>query len=353
MPAALLNGRLCPSEETAEGDEGTMTDRPLNLRAGEWVEVKSVEEILATLDDAQSLGGLPFMPEMLPYCGKRFRVFKTAHKTCDTIHTFSIRRMANAVHLEGLRCDGEAHGGCQAGCLFFWKEAWLKRVTGDQAREARNESNAPDVSRLVAQTQHPVKEGEPVRYRCQATELLAATAHVKRRERFDPRFYLKDLTSGNVGLRDFVRFAAFAMLNNFSLWWRGTRYPRLCGQAGDKTPTGNLNLQAGELVQVRSKEEIMRTLNNDLRNRGLSFDVEMVPYCENGNYRVLRRVDKIINEKSGQMMTLPNPCIVMEGVVCSGNYSLNRMFCPRAIYPYFREIWLKRAEDGGDGECRA
>jgi len=30
---------------------------------------------------------------------------------------------------------------------------------------------------------------------------------------------------------------------------------------------------------VRSREEIMRTLNVHDRNRGLSFDPEMVPYC--------------------------------------------------------------------------
>ena len=40
-------------------------------------------------------------------------------------------RMRNAVHLEGLRCDGQAHGGCQAGCLLYWKEAWLRRVPSD------------------------------------------------------------------------------------------------------------------------------------------------------------------------------------------------------------------------------
>ena len=25
-----------------------------------------------------------------------------------------------------VRCDGSAHDGCQAGCLLFWKLAWLK-----------------------------------------------------------------------------------------------------------------------------------------------------------------------------------------------------------------------------------
>jgi hypothetical protein len=92
----------------------------------------------------------------------------------------------------------------------------------------------------------------------------------------------------------------------------------------------------------------MGTLNSQLRNRGLGFDVEMVPY-QNGQYRVLRRIEKIINEKTGEMMKLPNPCIVLDGVTCSGNYSNYRMFCPRAIYPYWREIWLKRAEQPADG----
>jgi hypothetical protein len=104
----------------------------LKLRVGEWVEVRTAGEILATLDGAQSLDHLPFMPEMLKYCGRKFRVYKCAHKTADTIEMFSIRRLTNTVHLEELRCDGAAHGGCQAGCLLFWKESWLKRADSDQ-----------------------------------------------------------------------------------------------------------------------------------------------------------------------------------------------------------------------------
>jgi hypothetical protein len=42
------------------------------VRAGEMVEVRSKEEILATLDERGRLHGMPFMPEMLQYCGQRF-----------------------------------------------------------------------------------------------------------------------------------------------------------------------------------------------------------------------------------------------------------------------------------------
>src|SRR5438128_1916182 len=99
-----------------------------SLRAGEWVEVRSKEEILQTLDKNGRLEELPFMPEMFEFCGQRFQVFKRAHKTCDPPNGMAGYRMMNAVHLEGLRCSGSAHGQCQARCLIFWKEAWLKRV---------------------------------------------------------------------------------------------------------------------------------------------------------------------------------------------------------------------------------
>src|SRR5579863_1131983 len=106
----------------------------LRLRTGEWVEVRSREEILSTLDGRGRLEDMPFMPEMFQYCGSRFRVFKRAHKTCDTVNRTGGRRVRSAVHLDGVRCDGGGHGGCQAACLIFWKEAWLKRVGAPKRR---------------------------------------------------------------------------------------------------------------------------------------------------------------------------------------------------------------------------
>jgi hypothetical protein len=75
------------------------------------------------------------------------------------------------------------------------------------------------------------------------------------------------------------------------------------------------------------------------RNRGMLFDGEMLSYC-GGIYRVLRRVYHIIDERTGKMVNMKSPCIVLEGVVCKSDY---HRLCPRAIYPYWRENWLKRA----------
>jgi hypothetical protein len=109
-----------------------------------------------------------------------------------------------------------------------------------------------------------------------------------------------------------------------------------------KTSIETLDVQPGELVQVRSKEEIMATLDKQKRNRGLLFEGEMLRYC-GGIYRVKRRVYRIVDEKSGKMLNMKYPCIVLEGVVCQADF---HRLCPRAIYSYWRENWLKRISPG-------
>jgi hypothetical protein len=338
------------------------TSSKLYLKAGEWVEVRSREEILATLDERGCLDGTPFMPEMLSCCNQKFRVYKRADKTCDPAHEpWSIRRVKDSVHLENVRCDGQQHGGCQAGCLIFWKEAWLKRsakdlVSADNLGQSRAAATpAPgrcSVEDLPAASQRLSPEGETI-YSCQATDLRNFTTEMAA---WDPRQYIRDLWSGNLatglaadtwgnrflefvlGVITLFRALIISIFNLVPRRIKGPAYPHLQG-ALEKTPVENLNLQPGELVQVRTREEIIATLDKHNRNRGMLFDGEMLPYC-GGIYRVLRRVHHIIDENTGKMVNMKSPCIVLEGVVCQSDY---HRLCPRAIYPYWRENWLKRA----------
>ena len=101
------------------------------FRRGEVVSVRSLNEILATLDRDGKLEGLPFMPEMAQFCGATFTVHRRAEKTC--VEGVGMRGLRGTVFLAGLRCDGSAHGGCERRCLLFWKEAWLKRADGTVA----------------------------------------------------------------------------------------------------------------------------------------------------------------------------------------------------------------------------
>ncbi|MGH7146322.1 MAG: hypothetical protein ACREIJ_00260 [Nitrospiraceae bacterium] len=332
------------------------SDTVLNLRVGEIVEVRGAEEILATLDERRTLEALPFMPEMLKYCGRRFRVFKRADRTCDTIEYSGMRRMNNAIHLENVRCDGEGHGGCQAGCLVFWKEAWLKRVPKENGHgrmpilphssTISGEGNGPSVAVEAARARlMPFARQEPgpddpdgTIYSCQSTELRKATSPITEGLLTQ---CLRDVASGTLSPWDVLRFYLFKLFNLVQRRRRGVMYPCISGTL-TKTPSARIDLQPDELVQVKGVDEIVNTLDVQNKNRGLSFDVEMAKYC-GGHYRVLRRVERVINEKTGQMMRFPNECVVLDGVVCSGEF---HWLCPRSIFPFWREIWLGRVKDG-------
>jgi hypothetical protein len=147
-----------------------------------------------------------------------------------------------------------------------------------------------------------------------------------------------------VGLRVFIYYVMLAAINAaIRFVKRDPNYPYVAGLGQGKTPAKALNLQPGEWVRIRPRGEIMHTIGPGRKNRGLSFDVEMEPYCGK-TYRVLGRVARIVDEKTGKMINIANDCVILDGVVCKGCLSRNRLFCPRAVYPYWREIWLERAE---------
>jgi hypothetical protein len=331
------------------------------LKVGDWVEVKSKEEILKTLDQKGQTDGMPFMPEMFAFCGKRMRVYKRAHKTCDTVFPVRGRRVEGAVHLE-TRCDGSAHGGCQAGCLLFWKEEWFKAVGGDQPEKPRRagQAMAPTEADIWMQTQTSAPGQIPVVYRCQATQLPYAT---KELNPWDISQYLEDYTSGNTSLWRILCggvYSAYYALSQagiglgplmrwfydkFHFLWGGSLFPTKKGSIpkGQPTPKGTLDLRPGELVRVKSHQEILNTLDVDGKNRGMLWDSELVPYCGK-TYRVLDKIARFIEEKTGLMQELKTPCVILESVTCSARYSTCRKFCPRGIYSWWREIWLERVE---------
>jgi hypothetical protein len=129
-------------------------------------------------------------------------------------------------------------------------------------------------------------------------------------------------------------------------WLSGRASPSLHGQIpdGTPTPTGRLDLKPGEYVRIKTKAEIEQTIHMDGKNRGLFFDPdEMAPYCGRV-VKVRKSVTKIIEEPTGRMLHMKQPCIMLEGVVCKAEYASCRLNCPRAIPSYWREIWLERIE---------
>jgi hypothetical protein len=328
----------------------------LYLRVGDRVRVRALSEILATLDGAGRLDALPFMPEMVPYCGQEFTVLKRVDKINDTVDRTGLRRMDNTVILDGLLCDGGAHDGCEARCQTLWKEAWLLKLhrgagVSDRGTAARTATAGHGEPELVQLTLRRLAPGE-VRYVCQATELKRASAYLAW---WDPRQYVKDLRSGNVGFLKMIRVFLFWIFSRFIVrempggtrlvpgynfiqqMWGGE--PIHIRQGALKTtPSERLDLQPGELVQVKSYDEIVDTLDAQSKNRGLRFDVEQMKYC-GGTYRVLARVNRIIDHHTGEMLELPTVSIILEGVTVVGDH---HRFYPQNEFSFWREIWLRR-----------
>ena len=172
------------------------------------------------------------------------------------------------------------------------------------------------------------------------------------------RQYWRDWRHNRIAIADMLRAFFFWLFRNslrlgaynlqvrlFNRWQalRGAQpYPFETGSQ-TKTPSEALDLQPGEVVRIKSYEQILDTLDSNNRNRGLYFDAEMVKFC-GGLYRVQERVTRIINERSGEMLEFGSPGIILENVFCTSKVSTKRLFCPRAIHHYWREIWLERVD---------
>lgn len=307
------------------------------LRPGDWVEIRRAAEILQTLDDRGTLDGLPFMPEMAEWCGRRARVFQRvvqavvdgaslSHYTESFVRAF---KHDDVVLLEGLRCSGAAHGGCQRGCMIFWKEAWLRPVS---ARAIPAESPPTDGDPL--RTRFPTTQGED-RYFCQSSEFVKATRPLTTRERL--RNCFTAVSAGNCRPLEMARqLAVWA-------WWK-LRY-KLCGPyprgSLKKTPAEVLDLRPGEWVEVKPLKEIVATLDAKGKNRGLHFSPDMIRHCGR-RYRVRSRADNFIAEGTGQMRHFRHT-VILEGVLSdSATYAFGG--CPRSDFLYWREIWLRRVQ---------
>lgn len=297
------------------------------FRRGELVDILTYQEIAATLDVDGKLGGLPFMPEMAPYCGTRARIFRRADKTCVEGH--GLRKMKATVLLEELRCDGAFHDGCQRNCQFFWKEAWLKPADLAAASPPR-----PSAA-VIMQWQQQLPTRQPERYICQSTELYGATSVLSC---WNFWHFFKEIAQHELSFRQFLMIFYRTFLMRFS--WK--KESGLLAGSAKKKASADLHLQKDEWIDVKNAEEIKLTLDVGSKNYGLSFVPSMFEYI-GGRYQVDFPVSKIILEQTGKMIFM-HRTVVLKGVNCQGVCVKN---CPRNSNLYWRESWLRRVGEAG------
>ena len=98
------------------------------LNAGDWVRVRSLEEIQSTLSTFKELKGCAFLEDMTQYCGTKQRVFKVMERFLDE-RDYQVKKVKGIVLLEGVFCQGTpVFGRCDRSCLSFWREEWLEKI---------------------------------------------------------------------------------------------------------------------------------------------------------------------------------------------------------------------------------
>ncbi|MEM1582423.1 MAG: hypothetical protein QXK89_07950 [Candidatus Bathyarchaeia archaeon] len=290
----------------------------LKLKPGEVVEVKDQSEILSTLDEHGAYKGLAFTTEMQRYCGKRFKVLKRVNKLL--IEGIGVlRRIEDTVILDGAICTGKFHNGCGKSCPLLWKEAWLKRI------------NSKDFKRFKGQVNN-INGKIP---NCQATSLIKATMPIKV---WNFWHYFWEINSEEIrGIESLtkivqlIKFKVNQLVKPSKFQLKGKR---------NITPVEVLDLKPGEIVEVKSREEILETLDSKGRNHGLEFMPEMLKFCGK-RFKVLKRVGKITVDTTGEMLLMPNT-VILEGAYCDG---VAHRGCQRMCFFLWREIWLRRVEE--------
>jgi hypothetical protein len=249
-------------------------------------------------------------------------------KTCVEGAGMRTFRNDDVLMLDGLRCSGAAHGGCDKGCALFWKEAWLRtdqHFTGEEFVPAPGLSHDSGFRTLK----------KPTMWYCQSTELRSATMPMSRGAKIS--MCLKDLRASTYSVSELMRMSMTWVLFRARSIATGRHILR---GSQLKTPKTSLGLQEGDEVVVRPPSEISTTLDRHGKNRGLEFTSVMVPFC-GGRYRVKKCVKRIVMEATGEIRDLENT-VVLENVTCDGHVLLGG--CPRNQYHLWREIWLRRAD---------
>ena len=316
------------------------------LFAGDWVIVRSREEILSTLDADGTLEGLPFMPEMLDWCGKPFRVERRAEKTCVDVSppVHPNRRFAadDVVFLDGPRCDGGSHDGCNRGCKVFWKEAWLQPINSVE-KPTRTSGAAFDQRPSLLKT-----KSDETHYFCQSTQLSDATeAFPGNKKLWRLRIIFREIRNGDRSPPEILKLLVLWSWQRLLRTVHGDQWLR---GPHKQASVVALDLKPGEPVRVKSRAEMVATLDDKRSNRGLKICSEMTRCC-GAQAEVRNRVNRIIDERTGEMREIRNTVTIqnVRGKMLTTRDMECLCFnepgdCPRGELMYWREIWLERAK---------
>ena len=281
--------------------------------------VRPFEEIVETLDERRTCRGLFFMPEMEAFCGKKFRVFKTV-ETIKLEDTGEVRLLTSPlVTLDRVHCTGVQHEGCDRTCLHLWEEAWLK----------------------------PIPAGEPIEKFTASVHCPGPSSEIMSEDVTSCNFLGPTVIDVSIPAKGTPQGISVSLIRLMRPVYRQVRAMLGSGEPAAPTATEQLpeipplNLEEGEMVEVRPLDEINATLDGRRRYKGLYFMPEMEKYSGQ-KFRVVKKVTRIKLETTGEMRTLKSPTVFLDRAICQGE---RHEGCGRGCYHFWKEAWLDRVHD--------
>lgn len=101
---------------------------------------------------------------------------------------------------------------------------------------------------------------------------------------------------------------------------------------------GSAPLRSGDTVRVRSREEILATLDRWGQLRGCSFIGEMGQYCGT-TQEVFKTVRRFVDERD-QNVKRAKGVVLLKNVFCVGTQEFGS--CDRSCLYFWREEWLEK-----------
>ncbi|MBI5962711.1 MAG: hypothetical protein HY863_04490 [Chloroflexi bacterium] len=109
-------------------------------------------------------------------------------------------------------------------------------------------------------------------------------------------------------------------------------------QAAAKSFAPEIPFKDGDLVMVRSREEIQSTLDPFKELKGCAFLADMYQYCGT-QQRVLKSMQNFLDERDYKLKKVRG-VILLENIICNGTPAFGA--CDRCCFLFWREEWLEK-----------
>lgn len=100
------------------------------------------------------------------------------------------------------------------------------------------------------------------------------------------------------------------------------------------------SIKAGDVIRIRSKDQIRRTLDKNNKLEGCVFMNEMWQYCGT-QQKAIKPVEYFFDECKFKMRKTRN-IVLLEGLHCSGKIPGIKYKCDRFCYFFWKEAWLEK-----------